>query len=295
MEQDAADVLIKKNQSFKIENVICKYELNSRRGKLLKMDENDYINLTRKMKEEKNENIESSVLSSDFFDMRCLLSHGWFRYLFKRGIKQTKNEKKIKQSCSIEPGKVLCYIPSILKQINIPLMEIFQCSIESDFAIRNHIEIYNKFSYPRIITNDTDFMVLLCDIDCEIEITIKNLDSKYERCVLNPKTFWNEVFGCQMKPDVIKMLCVLLGTDFNHYHPLSPIHIHDFESILELLNCNKFSDITDDKLKMYIYNTSIQYPENRYVKETILALNLYLNNIEGSLQPIDEYDLNFNE
>jgi hypothetical protein len=248
----------------------------------MNLHENDYINISD-IQDPKTESI---------------LTYGWYRYLFKRGIKQQKKMQKqiAHTNCPIDVGKILCFIPSILNDINKENTEVFQCTIESDFAIKNHIDIYNKFTYPRIITNDTDLLVLLCDVDCEIEISVKlqyGNNTTFERYVLNPIKFWFEVFKCHLKPEIIKILCVLVGTDFNLYNKLSPIHLYSFNSILKPLKCNSFSDINVDSLKLYIYKIALQNSDDIHVKETMVALNMYLNNIEGSLQPIDNIDLRF--
>jgi hypothetical protein len=180
--------------------------------------------------------------------------------------------------------------------MNLKNISCYQCSIESDVAIRNHIEIYNRNSYPKIITNDTDLVVLMCDVECEIELTVRHVfqsHTYYEKREINPPRFFRKLFGCVLKADIIKILCVLLGTDFNIYSPRSVIHIRCFSEILKLLNIRRYCEITLPALKLYIYNTALKYPNDINVKETIAALNIYLNNVEENIYPLDEIDSTF--
>jgi hypothetical protein len=149
--------IIGKKDSLAPENVLCLYELKSRRGRLLNLNVSDFISISFLYRKETDE-IKKMYLKS-------LIVYGWFRYVFKRGAK-TKKRCSNKTKCLIEPGKVICFAPNILKKMNVFNMKSYQCNIESDFAIRNHVLMYNLKNKPRIITNDTDMVVLLCDVDC---------------------------------------------------------------------------------------------------------------------------------
>jgi hypothetical protein len=115
-----------------------------------------------------------------------------------------------------------------------------------------------------------------------------------EKRVINPPKFWQSVFGCVMDSQVIKILCVLLGTDYNKYRRGSVIHLKCFSEILTWLNLKNYSEMTLEMLKNYVYVKIQKYPADMNIKETVVALNLYLNNIEGDLQPIDIVDEQFN-
>jgi hypothetical protein len=297
--------MIKRNAPLKQENVICLYELKSRDSVLRQVDIKDYVSLSYLLKKG---DLQSSNLhatnksflqpSADRSSLEALISHGWYRYVFKKGLKQRKYNNTTHTTCPISPGRALCYIPALLNQLNLPRTNIYKCTIESDFAIRNHIQIYHKTSFPRIITNDTDLVMLLCDVDCEIELTVgTTCDGKtyFEKRKINPIAFWKRIFRCNLNPDVIKILCVLLGTDYNQYTADSPIHIQHFKDILRILNIKTYDELTSDLLKMHILHIAQTNSDNLNVRETVAALNLYLNNIEGDLQPIDKIDLAFRD
>jgi hypothetical protein len=249
------------------------------------------IKISRKdsseMSNDKNELVHNELI------LEQLISYGWYRYIFKRGVKQFKKVRN-KSTCAIPPGIIICYTPLLLERLNLPRTSIYKCAIESDFAIRNHVNIYTKNSFPKIITNDTDLVVLLCDVDCDIEISIfEPMSHSYERRHINPILFWQSMFGCVLNPDIIKTLCVLMGTDFNQYSSESPIHLRYFKEILKILNITKYEELTIDALKLYILKIAQAHRDSKFVKETVAALNLYLLNIEGDLNPIDKEDFLF--
>ena len=77
-----------------------------------------------------------------------------------------------------------------------------------------------------------------------------------------------------------------MGTDYNPYHPTSPIHIRHFNDILRILNVKQFEDIDEDILLANIYMIMKNNESNPYCKQTAVALNMYLNDIENELHYI---------
>ena len=110
---------------------------------------------------------------------------------------------------------------------------------------------------------------------------------KTKEYYVNPVNFWKYVFKCKISSRIIKILCVLLGTDYNPYDKTSPIHMKCFTDILPRLNIKSFSDIDEDALLVHIYNIMSQNPTNKHVIATATALNIYLaDSIEGKLHDL---------
>ena len=227
------------------------------------------------------------------------------RYLLyvsaKFGVKQIRKHHK-------QTPKMPC-VPTLLYMIG-PLIEeiintnkfnaeinIYGCEMEADFALLKHINVYNRRSFPVIDSPDTDMLCNLCDVPCLIHMKriypLKG-DSKgpvkTKEYYINPVNFWKYVFGgTVIHKNVIKILCVLLGTDYNPYDKNSPIHIKSFEEILEKLGVNSYKEIDEDMLRLYVYNIMKEHPTDRHVIATALALNMYLNdNIESKLHNLYE-------
>ena len=198
---------------------------------------------------------------------------------------------------SIVPFTLLVYIfPNIVKHINDKIKNInfFGCEIESDFALSKHVHNYSNYAYPTIYSSDTDMLCLMCDVNCIIKLSInsnvycKNTSDNNRRTFLfvNPVLFWQEIFGCTLKKRIIIILCVLMGTDYNPYDSKSPIHIKYFSDILSLLHVEKYEDILEELLLSNIYSIIKNNEDNIHCKQTVLALNVYLNDLEDELHYI---------
>lgn len=161
---------------------------------------------------------------------------------------------------------------------NNPILQdvtFYGCSIESDFAMTKHITAYNNNTYPIVITNDTDMLVLLCNVNCLIKFILK-----HHVYYINPVNFWRYVFGTVLPPNIIKMLCVMKGTDYNCCDERTLAYT--FEQLLRRMNVPKFSDLTEQGMYEYFYNyfsTNKHYKNSAY---TALALNMYLIDIEST-------------
>lgn len=228
----------------------------------------------------------------------------------------TKNGyEKLNEFYNYIPFTIIIYLfPMLVKKINLDNVKFFGCEIESDFAISKHIHTYSKNAFPTIYSSDTDMLCLMCDVDCVVKLSIKNgrrnlKKNKDQRTLIedniikffdgkhvsdnltffvNPISFWEELFKCKLSPKIIKILCVLMGTDYNPYHPKSPIHIRYFDDILKILNIDKFEDIDEDVLLANIYMIMKNNEDNVYCKQTAIALNMYLNELEGEIHFITE-------
>ena len=302
--------------------VRCLFEIKSF-SNIGKVDKNDYVNLFEFMEEickhgsNGNSNGSNSNGSNDnsnsngndnsnsngsndellFEKIERVINHGWYRYLILRGAKRNtideRNKKlfhKNRKNVNNIPFTAVMYaIPLIINKIYknkifTETVSFFGCNVESDFALSRHVHIYHKFSYPTIYSNDTDMVALLCDVDCSVKFMIKDISGEETLSLfVNPKMFWKRVFGCNLKPSIIKIICVLLGTDYNPYHPKSPIHLKKIDDILHMLNINKFKEIDEDELLLKIYTIMNANENSIYVKQTATALNVYLNDVENSL------------
>ena len=203
---------------------------------------------------------------------------------------------KMNEFLNYVPFTIIIYMfPMIVKNINIENVKFYGCEIESDFAISKHIHIYSKNAFPTIFSNDTDMLCLMCDVDCTVKLSLKrdrrniykkikfNNSSNSLTCFVNPILFWQDIFGCTLNPRIIKILCVLMGTDYNPYNSKSPIHIKWFEDILKILNIEKFEEIDEDILLTNIYIIMKNNENNIYCKQTAIALNIYLNELENGI------------
>lgn len=219
----------------------------------------------------------------------------------KFGVKQNRKHHK-------QTPKMPC-VPTILYMIG-PILEeilknnkfnaeinVYGCEMEADFALLKHVSVYNRRSFPVIDSPDTDMLCNLCDVPCLIHmkrIYPSKGDSKgpvkTKEYYINPVNFWKHVFrGKVLNKNIIKILCVLLGTDYNPYEKISPIHIKSFDEILEKMGLKSFDEIDEDALRLYVYNVMKEHPTDKYVIATALALNMYLNDsIEGKLHNLCE-------
>ena len=180
----------------------------------------------------------------------------------------------------------------------------FRCELEADFALALHIKTYNKRALSVVETVDSDMLCLLNDVSCVVNLKHKIMDNEVVvnedgttdvKHVLNnnykdsfyqikPIEFWEYIFGYKLPSRVIKILCVLMGTDYNPYHKSSKIHISTFEDILTRLNVSSFSKLTEEMLLLHLYELFKNNMGDRDVSGTIIALNIYLNdNIEQTL------------
>ena len=74
-----------------------------------------------------------------------------------------------------------------------------------------------------------------------------------------------------------------MGTDYNPYNSSSPIHIKRFEDVLKMMNVESFDKLDEDLLFAKIYMIMKVNEGNIYCKQTAIALNMYLNDLEGDI------------
>lgn len=274
--------------------VRCKFEIHSLKN--MEINEEDYMNLVDYMKEICN----GEEYDDELFEaVEKLINHGWYRYLLLRGAKRnTIRERTHKLFHDNRGGNgtvpfsvVLYSTPVIVKKVSECVrlkdcVNFFGCCVESDFALSRHVRTYNKFTYPTVYSNDTDMIALLSDIDCAVKFTIKDGFGKGNNIVVNPKEFWHKLFGCDLSPAIVRIICVLMGTDYNPYHPKSPIHIRRLSDVLDLMDVDEFQKIDEDKLRFKLYMIMNENKGNIHVMQTAMALNIYLNNNETDLHVI---------
>lgn len=294
-------------------SIRCLYELNDRNGKLNGYDLMDWISIPCLMKRNDDEKIIERL--------KYLENVGRFRYMMLRGAKFSTRHKrsnrmfgffehdewvenninstlmnvlkkndlnKLKKYNKHIPFSFLLYsFPLIIPLIRTKGVYYIGCEIESDFAIAKHVRTYSKYSFPTIYTTDSDLLVLLSDIDCVVKMNCSNSKKPY---LINPVKFWHSIFNCDLSPKIIKILCVLLGTDYNPFSSESPIHIKNFKQILKFLNIANYSDIDEDVLLTKLYVKMNENKNNINVKQTAFALNMYLNDIENNLHYINNIE-----
>ena len=242
----------------------------------------------------------SSTLHSSIYSLLQFIEDTILRrYLIyisaKFSEKQRRKQHKQTQHMPCIPT-LLFLLPTIVKHILSTRkfsaeIQIFGCEMEADFAIIKHISTYNRRSFPIIDSPDTDMLCNLCDTPCLIHMKRTypfrgdtKSPVKTKEYYINPVNFWKHVFGCRLSTRIIKILCVLLGTDYNPYDKQSPIHMKSFDEILDRLHISSYSEIDEDALLFHIYNIMVEHPTDKYVIATAIALNLYLSeSIESKL------------
>jgi hypothetical protein len=194
------------------------------------------------------------------------------------------------------PFSVITYcLPKLIADIDNPKVSYYGCVIESDFALSNYIHTYSKNSFPSIYSCDTDMICLLCDVPSAIKIDYYYFNGGNrvrESYIINPVTFWFDIFGFVMNPVLIRTLCVLLGTDYNPYNSASPIHIKNFDKLLKRMNLQSFQELTVDNVDEYLSSIMKDNPDNKYCSQTALALSLYNHNHENRIMPIKPVNIN---
>ena len=220
------------------------------------------------------------------------IHHEKFKHLNTSNVNHEQIERMNKSKLILMiPFTIVIYMmPEIIKNININEVKFIGCEVESDFALSKHIHTYFKNAYPTVYTNDTDLLVHLCDVNCVVKLVVRK-KVKFNKCescsfLINPVLFWRNIFGCDLSPKIIKSLCVLMGTDYNLPNSLSPIHIKQFTDILKILNVERFEEINEDKLLTNIYIKLSTNPFNTYCRQTAIALNMYLNEVENQIHYI---------
>lgn len=287
--------------NFLKKKVRCMFELKSTYSIADNLNVEKYVSIPYLLK--KNENNEI---------LKILLEEGKLRYLILRGAKfQTRkrrskclfsfldkdcdsldkqilksiesgNEEKINECRNYIPFTLIIYMfPKIVENLKFENVKFLGCEIESDFAISKHIHSYSKNAFPTIYSSDTDMLVHMCDINCVVKLN----DSKllHNTYYINPVVFWEKIFGCQLSKKMIKTICVLMGTDYNPYSSLSPIHIKHFNDVLKMMNVDSFDKVDEDLFFMKIYMIMKKNEGNIYCSQTALALNMYLNDLEGDI------------
>ena len=303
----------------------CLYELIDRNGRLDGYDVVDYVSINSLIKRYQT-NTQTGLLPNDVILSRLnyLNNIGRFRYIMLRGAKFSTRHKrsnrlfgffthdewvennvnatllnvlkkndinKIKRFNQYIPFSLVLYsLPIIISYIRTKGIYYLGCEIESDFAISKHVHTYSKRSFPTIYTTDTDLLVLLSDVDCVVKM---NHPGSKKPLLINPTIFWKQVFetNAVISPRIIRILCVLLGTDYNPYSNDSPIHLKNFKEVLRWLNVQRFEDIDEDLLLVQIYKRMKANPNHKCVQQTAFALNVYLNDIETNLHFINNIDI----
>lgn len=109
---------------------------------------------------------------------------------------------------------------------------------------------------------------------------------------LNPKTFWRTItMDDSINIDVIKMIAILMGTDYNRNYDSPVLHIRSITEALDIFNVNDFDKLDFDAMKFNIYEKMLEFYQNgstkfaqptfdkivNYFSQTSIAINIYLN------------------
>ena len=246
-------------------NLRCQFEIED------DLDFEDYVKLSP-------EHIKCS--SEEYED---ILYHGWYRFLIKRGSKyetMTKRAKAYKhKDASIKFWEIMNNFGSIVEEIYEKHPEIrnkmlfLGCTTENDFAIESHIRSFNN-DFPTILTNDTDMIVNLCDIECQLSL-YRDGRTYY----VQPKMFWKSILGCDVDKKIVKLMCISMGTDYNKAYCNNEFNIMKFDEWLDRMNVERYKDIKFEDMMDYIDNY-LRKCKHNIVHSISMSVNVYLNNFE---------------
>lgn len=267
--------------------------------------------------------IDPSNIPTIIETLNSLVSYGWFRYILLRGGKiqnrdyrhtaklpfvhamaekyGTNNMSKLIDVYNGDKTKIaeliysqipfvtLIYaFPLIAQELKkcVPNVHFYGCEVEAELAITNHIKTYSLSAFPIIYSCDTDLLALLCDVECVLRLELKG--SKHSvNYYINPPMFWRQVFGTYVNSSIVRLLCVLKGTDYNKGVETDPLTFESFDAILSTLGVTNFSELTEDGLLFYIANMLKRNEGNSHCKHCAFAVNMYANpRVEHELHEI---------
>ena len=270
LEKIPAEIDQKLLLDYDVTKVRCFYELTNSDSKYHQVNIDDYVSVYYLKK--------TLALTPELErKLDCIINHCWYRYLKYRGAKVAlKQERKKQNDKNNKNFKAIIFnFPTIIDKMKLDNVEYFACTSESDYALVKHLKTYNKNNYPTVLTNDTDMIALLCDVNCVIKL---HVSGKSYTNTVKPITFWRNVFGCDLPANIIKTLCVLRGTGYNtkKFPKRSDLYITEFEDVLSMLKIKKFEDIDETSLKYYIYEF-VDKHQTLANRMTILAYNIFLD------------------
>ena len=285
------------------------------------------IRLSNELFNSKSE--EHNPLKSDYVSILSLetktekinevLDHAWYRLLITKGAKmETNKERKEynKRNKRTHMSSIIYYFPIIIDFINKIItpdqknrVQFFNCLLEGETAIVRHI-LDNKPKKPDIYTCDTDMILLLGNQDCFVYL--------YDKCnkctyIIHPPSFWNSFLGnhsskTQLDLRVVKIICVLRGSDYNksEYSKKKPqkrhfniwsrygfanldgtgregeydLILNNYSEILDIMGVKNFSDIKFEDLKTLLLN-SVKFNDTKFNRMVLLACNMYLQDLDN--------------
>ena len=148
-----------------------------------------------------------------------IADHAWYRFLITRGARIDKSIKRNKDYDKEDSENSRLYLKAIVYSLPLIIhamqvneeMNFYGCLLEGESALVKHIRDHDV-QYPTIYTSDTDLVLMLGDLDCMIHLYNSIEKQTY---YIHPPTFWYNFFGASLDLRVIKMICVLRGTNFN--------------------------------------------------------------------------------
>lgn len=216
-------------------------------------------------------------------EYKDIMYHGWYRFLIKRGSKydtMTKRAKAYKhKDASIKFCDIMSNFGSIVEEIYEKHPEIrdkmmfLGCTTENDYAIESHIKRFQE-KFPTVLTNDSDLLVNLCDVDCQLSL-YRDGKTYY----IQPKMFWRSLFGCDIDKNVIKIMCVSMGTDYNKAYSNNDFNVAAFDEWLNRMNVNRYHDIKFDCIMEYV-SEYLSKCSHKCAYNISMSVNIYLNNFE---------------
>lgn len=259
-------------------------------------DLNNYENLYALQQSTINNNKIYDVLSS---------------YIIKRYLKSvTRNQRLENKTCNLTNNmeKYNRFYRGMISNLILPVIEKFKeiggqlmlnnnikfygCNIESDFAIAKDVQDDN--GYKKIITNDTDFLLLLSNVNnCEIILKMdkyniynrkmgyfdcifddmnlyNELESNKENKIIIPTQFWKNIISDVSYENIIIYSC-LKGNDYTKgLFEKDPLYKELINKIFDnksniLININEFEKKHKFPDYSYVYINTIKWLYHNYM------------------------------
>ena len=279
------------------------------------MKDEDLTNYTNLYLKPNNEDKIHEILSS-YIIKRYLKSYTRIQRL-NNNNDYNENETIVEKYNKIHRGMISNLILYTIEKFNYinsnkyhlkDNIKFYGCDIESDFAIAKHVHENNN-NYKKIITNDTDLLLLLYNVqNCEVILKINKYDKNnqvvdYKNCIFDENNLYEEV---ESNKDTIYIIpnqlwkFIITNTKYNNLILYSCIKGNDYTKYIFNKNDNYYSNIIklskierNNKvdIKRFINENKIPLDKQIYIDTIIWLYNNY-NQLESDI-PFDLNDQEF--